>query len=151
MMKGGTDRELYYNTEINGNFWRHSDMWKVCTRNLTLLNTVIPRYNRQDLDVHDCKSLETLLHQEGFVVRKLFKIKKNPNIKTFIYILCLLCVLVVCSVDISQPYGPPRPVIGIALPLLVMYPVLYFSWLLLRLVTADISDNGHSVPPISLL
>jgi hypothetical protein len=40
-------------------------------------------YNEQNLDVYSCEFLETLRLEEGFVVRELFKIKKNPNVKTF--------------------------------------------------------------------
>jgi hypothetical protein len=50
-------------------------------------NTVNPRYNGpgctgQNMAVRNCKFLE-ILQLEGFVVRKLFGIKKNFDIKTF--------------------------------------------------------------------
>jgi hypothetical protein len=43
-----------------------------------------PGYNGQNLAVYNCESLEMLRHYEGFVVRKLFKIKRNPNINTLL-------------------------------------------------------------------
>jgi hypothetical protein len=42
-----------------------------------------PGYDGQSLAVCCYEFLEMSRHCEGFVVRKLFKIKKNPNIKTF--------------------------------------------------------------------
>jgi hypothetical protein len=72
LMKGGTERELYYNTEINANFFK---TFRSCGRRvkeiLTLINTVTTRYNGsgcngQNLDIYDCKFLEILMHQEGF-------------------------------------------------------------------------------------
>jgi hypothetical protein len=52
-------------------------------------NILNPRYNgpgykAQNLAVYNCEFLKMLRHYEGFVVRKLFKLKENPNIKTFI-------------------------------------------------------------------
>jgi hypothetical protein len=44
-------------------------------------STENPRYNGQNPAVHNCEFLEMLRHYDGFVVRKLFKTKKNPNIK----------------------------------------------------------------------
>jgi hypothetical protein len=42
-----------------------------------------PRYNGQNLAVYILEYLGMLRHKEGFVVRKLFKITKNPNMKLF--------------------------------------------------------------------
>jgi hypothetical protein len=39
--------------------------------------------------VYNCESLEMLKHEEGFVVRELFKIKKNPNKNFFVITLCV--------------------------------------------------------------
>jgi hypothetical protein len=39
-------------------------------------------YNRQHLAVYNCDFLEMLRHCGDFIVRKLFRIKKNSNMKT---------------------------------------------------------------------
>jgi hypothetical protein len=38
-------------------------------------DTINPRYNEQNLAVCNCEYLQMLKHQEGFVIRELFKIK----------------------------------------------------------------------------
>jgi hypothetical protein len=58
------------------------------------------KYNAKNQAVYNCEFLDMLRHSERFVVRKLFKIKKDPNIKTcnhtvHFYVHCMywLCIV----------------------------------------------------------
>jgi hypothetical protein len=42
-------------------------------------------YNGRNLAVYSCEFVEMLRHCEGFVVRKLFKIKQKPQHRTLIF------------------------------------------------------------------
>jgi hypothetical protein len=45
--------------------------------------TANPRYNGQNLVVHNCEILEKLRYREGFVIRNPFEIKNSPYIENF--------------------------------------------------------------------
>jgi hypothetical protein len=68
-----------------------------------------------------------MLHWEGYVVRKLFEIKKNPNVKTFYVIILCVSMFIAC----------------------IGYVFCGVLWIPLHSVTADIGYNWHPIPPIS--
>jgi hypothetical protein len=61
-------------------------------------STVNALYNEQNLAVYNCEFLEILRLEEGFVVGKLFKIKKEPQYKNHYVLTVCVCVFFIACI-----------------------------------------------------